>query len=309
MTVDHAVRPLPPTHELRELISPPWSMGGLPDPLGARYRAPGLTGPEPNLASTPAAIMAALPVTGVEAAVVVPWGLGMLPNPDQEAAVARALNLWVDREFVSRGSQGGVRPLGSIRLPAGDPQSALDELERWADRPEFVQAVLPLRAVRPYGDEYYFPVLEAVSERGLVLGIYDDLATTVEPTGTVGPQRTFIERRALQPMVGFVHVASLITCGVLDRLPGLRILVGDGGADFARPLMWKLDREWQAGRVELPWVTRLPSEYLDSHFRFVSSAPASFGAGLSVFGSQVPLDPAPAVAAVGDDRPFLPRLV
>jgi uncharacterized protein len=59
---------------------------------------------------------------------------------------------------------------------------------------------------------------------------------------------------------------------MLDRLPGLRFIFGDGGLDIAVPLLWRADNEWRSGRVEIPWVTESPSEIASNVARFVSQA-------------------------------------
>ncbi len=35
-------------------------------------------------------------------------------------------------------------------------------------------------------------------------------------------------------------------------------------------MMWRMDMEYRAGRDELPWLDRLPSEYITEHVRFTT---------------------------------------
>jgi predicted TIM-barrel fold metal-dependent hydrolase len=82
--------------------------------------------------------------------------------------------------------------------------------------------------------------------------------------------RYFSEKHALRPFAPIVQLSSMLTSGIFDRLPDLRVIVGDGGLDLARPMFWRIDRDWKQSRVEIPWVERPPTSYLPEHVRFVT---------------------------------------
>jgi predicted TIM-barrel fold metal-dependent hydrolase len=71
------------------------------------------------------------------------------------------------------------------------------------------------------------------------------------------------------PGNAMLHLASLITEGVFERLEGLCFVFADGGFDVCSALMWRLDKDWKATRSDVPWARRMPSEYLGEHVRFV----------------------------------------
>jgi predicted TIM-barrel fold metal-dependent hydrolase len=58
---------------------------------------------------------------------------------------------------------------------------------------------------------------------------------------------------------------SLIVEGVFDRFPTLRIALVESGFTWLPPLLWRFDKEWKGLRREIPWTTRLPSEYVREH--------------------------------------------
>ena len=61
-----------------------------------------------------------------------------------------------------------------------------------------------------------------------------------------------------------------IVSGVFERLPELRIVLGDVSVHEARALAIRTDKDWQSDRVEVPWMTKEPTAYLERHVRFVT---------------------------------------
>jgi predicted TIM-barrel fold metal-dependent hydrolase len=63
------------------------------------------------------------------------------------------------------------------------------------------------------------------------------------------------------------QVMSLITEGVFERFPELRVTLIEGGFTWLPSLMWRLDKEWKGLRHNTPWVKRPPSSYMREHMR------------------------------------------
>jgi predicted TIM-barrel fold metal-dependent hydrolase len=121
--------------------------------------------------------------TGVDHAVLSPTTRGYWPNPQQATAVARAANTLLAEKWLNAPEADG-RFLGSIRVQMNDTDTALREIDRWADDDRFVQLVVPARALATYGEQRFFPIWRAAAERGLVVFVHDDFATLVEPPPT-----------------------------------------------------------------------------------------------------------------------------
>jgi predicted TIM-barrel fold metal-dependent hydrolase len=135
--------------------------------------------------------------------------------------------------------------------------------------------------------------------------VQDDLANGVEyPHSSVGQPLHFAENDALRPLLSIVHVASLITHGIHDRLPNLRFVFGDGGVDLAAPVLWRLDNDWRNGRVEVPWIDDLPSVIAGRFTRFVSQAQDGTADGVHPADALRRISQADSRLLFGSHRPY-----
>ncbi|MFP3505745.1 amidohydrolase family protein [Burkholderia sp. SIMBA_062] len=273
MIIDCAIHPVLENDEFNRAVGAPWNLLKLPPLFGEKYRAPfdQLSVPV-DQASSPAAFAERLRRTGIDYAVLSPTTRGYWPNPQQATAVARAANTLLAEKWLNAPEADG-RFLGSIRIALNDTDTALREIDRWADDDRFVQLVLPARALATYGEQRFFPIWRAAAERGLVVFVHDDFATLVEPPPTqVGFPSYFAESHALRPISSIVHLTSFIVAGVFERLPELRVVFGDLSVHAARSLVIRTDKDWQSDRVEVPWVSKDPTTYLEQYVRFVTQA-------------------------------------
>lgn len=306
MLIDTSVHPILADQELFPLIGKPWSDGRLPDPMGLRHVPPdpGVI-IDPGLTADPAEFARVLfGERGVDVAVISPLTRGLEPNPQVAAAVARATNTWVADRWLSQIQYGG-RFAGSIRLPVTNVAASLAEIRTWADDPRFVQVAVPMRTFVPYGDDTYLPIWEAVADLGLPVAIYDDYATGVaHPESPVGTVRYFAEKFAATPFSDIVHMATLITCGIFDRVPGLKVIFGDASVDLGRVMLWRLEKDWRSGRVEIPWVERIPSQYAQPHLRFVSHPEDGVADGATVSPDLLGISDAEHLVLFGSHFPY-----
>ena len=190
------------------------------------------------------------------------YGLESIHNPYAAMALAQAVNDWQREAWL----EPEPRLRASLIVPGQQPELAAEEIDRLGAHPGFVQVVLPIRSAIPYGNRCYYPIYEAASRHNLVVGLYFGGAPGNPPTPTGWPSY-YIEEYAGMAQVFQSQVLSLIVEGAFEQFPSLKITLLESGVTWLPSLMWRLDKEWKGLRREIPWVRRLPSEYIRTHFR------------------------------------------
>jgi hypothetical protein len=193
--------------------------------------------------------------------------MASLPNAQLSRALIRAANDWTVEQWLDTDPRLSAAAL----VPSQIPEAAAEEIRRVGRHPRIVGVVLGDNGLgKPFGHPAYRPIHEAAAELGLVLVLADGTDTTPDnltsPVGG-GMPATYAEYKALCFQTVQTHLVSLIGQGVLERHPGLRVLVIGGGLAWAPALLWRLDNEYRALRRETPWLTKLPSEYFVEHVR------------------------------------------
>ncbi len=183
-------------------------------------------------------------------------------NEDLAAALASAVNRWQAEFWLDR----DPRLRASIVAPTQNSVLAAKEIDRWGPDPRFVQVVMPVRSLVPYGNRMYDPIYEAADRHDLVVGIQFGGSPGHPPTPS-GWLSTYLEEYAAMAQIFQSQVTSLIVEGVFDRFPNLRIALIEAGFVWMPSLMWRLDKEWRGLRRDIAWVKRPPSDYIRQHIR------------------------------------------
>jgi predicted TIM-barrel fold metal-dependent hydrolase len=209
------------------------------------------------------------------------YGVESIHNPDTAAQVASAVNDWQVAEWLDP----EPRLLASIVVPSRHPEMAAQEIERCAGDRRFVQVLLPVRSAAPYGNRNYHPLFAAAERHGLPVALHFGGAPGNPPTSSGWPSFYF-EEYAGMAQVFQSQVLSLIAEGVFDRFPNLRIVCAEGGFSWVPALLWRFDKVWKGLRRDVPWVRRLPSEYVAEHLRF-TIRPLDLPPGADAFESVI----------------------
>ncbi len=107
---------------------------------------------------------------------------------------------------------------------------------------------------------------EAVTKHDLVAGIHFGGAPGNPPFPSGWPSYYF-EEYAGMAQVFQSQLTSIISEGVPDLFPNVRIALLESGFTWLPGFMWRFDKEWRNLRRLVPWVKRAPSEYIREHVR------------------------------------------
>ena len=184
------------------------------------------------------------------------------------AELQRATNDWLAAEWLDT----DARYRGSILVTARDAKLAAAEIRRVAADRRFVQVIL---AYPPnlLGDHSLRPILEAAQECGLPLNLQAAGAWSGVNRGiaAVGYPASPLEDQLGWTYAAQPHLVSMIVRGAFDRYPELRLVLGGFGIAWLPALLWRMDTEAKAGRLDASIeLSRLPSEYVRERVRFTT---------------------------------------
>jgi uncharacterized protein len=213
------------------------------------------------------------------------------------AAVASALNDWLREEFLVRDE----RLRASLVVSTVSTEDAVAEIERVGDDRRFVQVLLPVRSDLPWGNKQHHPIFAAGREHSLQVGLHAWGRAGKAPTPS-GFTTTYLEDYLGNQAIAQAQVLSLVSEGVFDRFPDLRVVLMECGFAWLSPLLWRFDKDWRGVWREVPWLKRPPSEYVNEHFR-ATTAPAHLPRDAVTVGRLLEMMDAGSLLAYASDYP------
>lgn len=190
------------------------------------------------------------------------YGAQVLHNEDMAAALCRAVNDWIAREWLER----EPRLRASIVVPVQNPQLAVEEIERRADDKRFVQVLLPVMGEMTLGRRNYWPIYEAAERHGLAIGIHAGSSYRYAPS-SIGWSSYQLEDYVLQSGAFENQLLSLIAEGVFAKYPALKVVLMEAGFMWLPAFLWRANKTWRGTRAETPWLKQPPAEIFREHVR------------------------------------------
>jgi predicted TIM-barrel fold metal-dependent hydrolase len=123
------------------------------------------------------------------------------------------------------------------------------------------------------GERHYHRIYEAAQRHSLPIALHPNSVDGIyqrAPTMAGGIPTYYIEWHTTLAHVFQANVVSMVCHGIFERFPNLMVVVTEGGFAWLPEVSWRLDKDWEALRDELPWLKRWPSEYLAEHVRFTT---------------------------------------
>jgi predicted TIM-barrel fold metal-dependent hydrolase len=197
---------------------------------------------------------AATDVAALQAHVFDRWGA--------DFAVCNCLYDWIAKEWLDR----DPRLRASIVVPLQNVEFAVEEIERRAADPRFVQVLVLAMGESPLGRRHFWPIYAAAERHGLPIGIHAGSAYR-HPVTSLGWPSYYVEDYCAQSQGFQSQVASLVCEGVFAKHPGLKVVLIESGVSWVPPFLWRLAKLWRGLRTEIPWIDRSPRDIFRDHFR------------------------------------------
>ncbi len=203
-----------------------------------------------------------LAALGIDLGIVFPDNLlliAQLPNENYAAALARAYNRWLVEEWLHEPALYGAL----IAVPQ-DPADAAREIARHAGNHKVVAVYLPTSGVYPlWGHRKYDPIFAAAQEAGLPVMLHSVSAVSPVFPFNIEQFDTALARHTISHCFAMMaNMIDLITTGVPVRFPRLKICFTEAGVSWVPFIMWRLDKEYNESRREVPFLQDRPSVYI-----------------------------------------------
>lgn len=187
-------------------------------------------------------------------------------NPLFGEALCSAANDWQ----VAALCEPEPRLKGGILVPYEDADAAVKEIDRcMRDNRHFVQVSIPPRTGDPVGSRKYWPIYAAAERYGLPIGMHTGGVNGVPITGSGWPSYYF-EDHFNHAMSVEYSLINLVMEGVFAAFPSLKVVMMEGGFAWVPAMAWRLDRQWEKSRSELPHLKEPPSAYIRRNIWFTT---------------------------------------
>ena len=189
------------------------------------------------------------------------------PNPYFARALSQAANDWCMERWLDGRDE---RLYGAVMAPNQLPDEAAEEIRRVGEHSQMVEVLFGANGLgKSLGHPIYHPIYQAAADLDLTVGIHIAIVGAA-PEYAGGRPSSRLEFLALAWQPAQHHLLSLLTHGVFEKFPTLRVMLIEVGVSWIPWMLWHLDAYYDELRRESPLVKRLPSEYFRDHVRITT---------------------------------------
>ena len=186
-------------------------------------------------------------------AILIPLTFTLEGPAEYKAALCRAINDWLAREWLDR----DPRLRGSVNVPFDLPDLAVAEIERFAHDSRFVQVMVRGDTQSEWGDRKYWPIYQAIEAAGFVAMCHVGGDPGNRYRGSGAPSY-YLEQHVWLHMPVERLAMSLICEGVFDAYPLLQVALVEACLTWAGPLQWAMDAAYEVAGDDAPRLAGSP---------------------------------------------------
>ena len=209
---------------------------------------------------------------GIDIAVLSLTGPGVQHLTDTTLAMKLARK--INDELAERIAKKPERFRGFAHLAMQDPTTAANELDRCVHQLQFVGALINGQTNGHYYDEeQFYPFWEKVQELDIPIYLHPETSFQL-------PQNYNNHPELDGAFWGWTvetgtHALRLVTSGLFDRFPNVKIILGHLGETLPY-LLWRLNSRWEIMKYTKN-IKRLPAEYIKKNFYLTTSGMFAHG--------------------------------
>ncbi|GIP37806.1 amidohydrolase [Paenibacillus sp. J31TS4] len=196
----------------------------------------------------------------------VAYNISATHDADFAAAICSAYNDYLIAEWLPKSKAFK----GAMAVATQDPYLAAREIDRIGGHPDIVEVIISSAARAPLGQRQYHPIYEAAARNGLPVALHPGAegAGSSTPPTAAGYPSWYIEWHTCLSQMFMAHLVSMVSEGVFEKFPTLKVVLVEGGIAWLPHLMWRFDKNYKALRSTVPWLKKEPSRYIREHCYF-----------------------------------------
>ena len=184
-----------------------------------------------------------------------------LHSTDMAAAICGAVNDWVREHWLDK----EPRLRASILVPQNSPAQAVEEIERLAEDTRFVQVLMLAGNKELLGKRSQWPIYDAAVRNNMTIGVHAGTLYHHPVATAYGSYQ--VEDYMAQAFAFESQVLSLVSEGVFQKFPDLKVVFMESGVTWLPACLWRFNKTWRGVRPETPWVKQLPADIVRDHIR------------------------------------------